>query len=133
MIISDERFAAALVTADGEALKFDDVGCMIQHESDGVRPDTAYWVRDVSGDGWLNARHSLFVHSKSIVSPMGFAMAAGPTAQAMANLAREPDSRALQFEQLPGLVAENSRQRPTPVHSPENRGGQPTRQKAEEE
>ena len=63
MIISDERFAAALVTAAGDALKFDDIGCLIEHEADPVRPDVACWVRDFRSREWLDARQATFVHS----------------------------------------------------------------------
>jgi copper chaperone NosL len=101
MIISDERFAAAIVTATGDALKFDDIGCLIEHEADGVRPDTAYWVRDVQGREWLDARAARFVHSPSVVSPMGFGLAAradGPATNG-------PDGRTLRFDELPGFLA----------------------------
>ena len=51
MIISDERFAAALVTATGEILKFDDIGCLIRQEADQARPEVVYWVRNFQGQG----------------------------------------------------------------------------------
>jgi copper chaperone NosL len=104
MIISDERFAAALVTATGDALKFDDIGCLIQHEADQLRPDVTYWVRDSRSGEWLNAREATFVRSPSVVSPMGFGLAARPAGQPV----DEPDARALRFHELPGLLADPS-------------------------
>jgi copper chaperone NosL len=101
MIISDERFAAAVVTADGDALKFDDIGCLIEHEADQVRPDAAYWVRDSRSREWLDARQAVFVHSPSVASPMGFGLAARPPGPA----ADEPAGRTLRFDELPGFLA----------------------------
>jgi copper chaperone NosL len=109
MIISDERFAAAVVTANGDALKFDDVGCLIQHEAGHLRGDAAYWIHDFLGREWLDARRAVFVHSASISSPMGHDLAAVPTAHAAEELKGEP-TRVLQFSELPGFLAEGRRE-----------------------
>jgi copper chaperone NosL len=106
MIIGDERFAAALVTATGDALKFDDIGCLIEHEGDRLRPDVAYWVRDSRSGGWLNAREATFVQSPSIVSPMGYGLAALPAAQAPDPKSSVPDRRMLRFHELPGFLTD---------------------------
>ena len=106
MIIGDEHFAAALVTPAGEALKFDDVGCLIEHEAGRLRPEVTYWVRDSRGGEWLNAREATFVHSPSIDSPMGFGLAAHPADRA----AGEPNARMLRFHELPGFLADRLRE-----------------------
>jgi copper chaperone NosL len=100
MIISDERFAAALVTSTGDALKFDDIGCLVEHEAGQLRPDVAYWVRDSQSGAWLNAREAIFVHSPSVVSPMGYGLAARPADQAADEPAAGPDRRILRFHEL---------------------------------
>jgi copper chaperone NosL len=110
MIISDERFAAALVTATGDALKFDDIGCLVEHEAGQFRPDVTYWVRDSRSGEWLNAREATFVHSPGISSPMGFGLAARPSGQQVDEPAAGPDSRMVRFHELPGLLADPSRQ-----------------------
>lgn len=102
MIIGDEAFAAALVARTGDALKFDDVGCLIEHESGRLRPDVTYWVRDAETRRWLDARAAMFVHSPGVASPMGFGLAAHPAGRA----ASEPDGRILRFKDLPGFLAE---------------------------
>jgi copper chaperone NosL len=113
MIISDERFAAALVTATGEALKFDDIGCLFHHEAGQARPEVAYWVRNVKGQGWLKARDATFLHSTGIVSPMGFGLAAVPAGEAADELAADPISRSLRFSELPGFLADPPRETPS--------------------
>jgi copper chaperone NosL len=114
MIISDDRFAAALVDETGEPLKFDDIGCLIQHEAGRFRPGAAYWVCGFKAAGWLDARRAAFVHSTSIVSPMGYEVAASPEPDAAHDLAAGANGRVLSFTELPGLLAaERQTRQPT--------------------
>jgi copper chaperone NosL len=110
MIISDDRFAAALVTAKGDELAFDDIGCLIQHEAGQPRPDAGYWVRDFTGHGWLKAPEATFVHAKSVSSPMGHGLAALPSARAAKDLATDTTKRILRFSELPGFLADPRRE-----------------------
>jgi copper chaperone NosL len=118
MIISDDRFAAALVTESGDALNFDDIGCLIQHEAGDLRPGVAYWVRSFQGSRWLRARDATFIHSASVASPMGHGLAALPTAQAAKELATGPTTRTLQFSELPRLLAGSPREAPSHLPRP---------------
>jgi copper chaperone NosL len=106
MIIGDEQFAAALVTPTGDALKFDDIGCLVEHEAGRLRPDVAYWVRDAASREWLDTREARFVHSPSVASPMGF----GLTAHRAGPLLGEPTGRTLRFPELPGFLADRLRE-----------------------
>ena len=95
MIISDERFAAGLVAEgpDGlEARAFDDIGCLLDddalHEN---RPVAGRWVRDFRTDQWRPADRAVFVHSRSVHSPMAYGLAAcGDDASARVLLAEFP-------------------------------------------
>ena len=106
MIIGDEHFAAALVEPTGDALKFDDIGCLIEHEEGRIRPDAAYWVRDAGSGAWLDAREARFAHSPSVASPMGFGLAAQPADRAEG----EPKARMLGFHDLPNYLADRMRE-----------------------
>ena len=106
MIIGDEHFAAALVEPTGDALKFDDIGCLIEHEAGRIRPDVAYWVRDAGSREWLDAREARFAHSPSVASPMGFGLAA----QLAGRAEGEPKARMLGFHDLPGYLADRLRE-----------------------
>jgi copper chaperone NosL len=80
MIVSDDRFAAALIRdgASGrEALVFDDIGCLL------VRSDTsedavvlAKFIRDSEGGGWLDMAEAFYVRGSGIETPMAFDIAA---------------------------------------------------------
>lgn len=104
MIISDERFASALVGPDGEALKFDDVGCMVLREAEAGQPVASRWVRSFSRPGWLDTRDATFVYSREIASPMGHGLAAVDQAEAAAALEKGPGARRLRFEELADFV-----------------------------
>ncbi len=104
MIISDERFAAARVTEAGDVLKFDDVGCLIQNETQGPGKGAMYWVRDFSGHGWISARDATFVYSTNLVSPMNHGLAALPSQEAARKLAADRAGRTLRFSELPSVV-----------------------------
>jgi copper chaperone NosL len=110
MIISDERFAAALITGAGDTLKFDDIGCLIEHQGGRVGPDVACWVRNFNGQEWLKAPSATFLHSPSVDSPMGYGLAALPGGHQAHELATRPDSRSLKFDELSGFLAERARQ-----------------------
>lgn len=79
MIVSEQRFAAAIVPGDGsrDPLAFDDIGCLLSWERDHPdSPPMARWVRDHEGAGWLRAERAWYVRSVEIRSPMGSGVAA---------------------------------------------------------
>jgi copper chaperone NosL len=105
MIISDDRFAAAIVERTGDTLKFDDVGCLVEHEAMHLRPDVVYWVRGFDCQTWLLARDAAFVYSTKIVSPMNHGLAAFPDEQAAEKLASDAPRRTLRFGQIPEFAS----------------------------
>lgn len=89
MIISDERFAAALVFDEGDgefrAVAFDDIGCLFAHEqANATLPVAARYVRDQSTRLWLSAEAASYVRSSSIETPMASGVAATASPQAAA-------------------------------------------------
>jgi copper chaperone NosL len=113
MIISDERFAAALVTAAGDTLKFDDIGCLVKHEAGRVRPNATCWVRSFRGQEWLKAPDATFLRAPGISSPMGYGLAALSDGRTAEELATHRGSRSFRFGELPGFVAELAGETPT--------------------
>jgi len=80
MIVSEERFAAAVVEG-GEAAPFDDLGCLVAHlreRGDGVPADSSApgggpvaWVHDHPTGHWLPAADAHFVRDPELITPMG--------------------------------------------------------------
>lgn len=78
MAISEKQFAAELITKDGEALKFDDIGCLrdyLKAKADRSRI-AAYFVADYETKKWLKAESAHFVKSAELATPMGGNIAA---------------------------------------------------------
>ncbi len=101
MIISEPRFAAAVVTTDGKTLKFDDVVEMFSFEQ--RHPDTrvrAWFVHDYNSQNWTNGETAWYVTSPEIKSPMGGGIAAfadQPSAEMFAN---RHGAKAMSFEEI---------------------------------
>jgi len=77
MIISEPKYAAAMLLENGESRKFDDIGNMFmyhdQHPEFGVR---AWFVHDYQTETWIRGEPALYVQSPAIKSPMGHGIAA---------------------------------------------------------
>jgi len=86
MIISDKRFAAQYITAEGEARKFDDIGCMTGDLKEaGKRGESplAVYVADYGTGEWIEAGKAYFLQNGELKSPMGYNIAAFGSAQEM--------------------------------------------------
>lgn len=106
MIITDDRFAAALVCGDEsgrrgdrEARAFDDVGCLIRDES--LNPDRTVagrWVRGFRSDQWHGADTAVYLQSRALHSPMAYGLAACPNRESAERLAAEFPGEILDFD-----------------------------------
>lgn len=92
MILSDERYAAAIVLIDlhGDRVQllFDDVGEMLAFTppaNDAVR----LWVRDATTKAWIDAADAWFVVDSELHTPMGTGTAACSTKDAAEILVRD--------------------------------------------
>jgi copper chaperone NosL len=93
MIVSDERFAAALrIITDGEQrdLAFDDIGDMIAYEREHKPLDIRKrFVKDSESRQWTDAASAVFVRNDNTHTPMGSGISAfAQQAQADACIAR---------------------------------------------
>ena len=95
MIISEEKYAAAYWTAEGEARRFDDVGEMLVFMAENQEPTASVWVHDVNSAAWLPAGEAWFVMNSGLRTPMGTGIAVTADEQA---------ARALAFDQTEAMV-----------------------------
>jgi copper chaperone NosL len=71
MAISERQFAAQHVTLDGEARKYDDLGCLLDDLKEKPPQNVAaHFVMDFDTKQWVNADDAHFVRSAEIKSPM---------------------------------------------------------------
>lgn len=72
MAVEDTRFAAALQTAEGESLVFDDPGDMFAwRQEHAERVVAAAWVMDFQRGEWLALDQATFLRDVRLQTPMG--------------------------------------------------------------
>lgn len=106
MIISDDRFAAQLVTDKGKAIKFDAIECMAAFSnvnSEQVK-SAKLWVSDFNNPGeWLAAGEARFVKSEVIKSPMGESLLALSTTKEVEKHIEEYPGKSMSWEEVEKL------------------------------
>lgn len=101
MLISEEKFAAAYWTADGEARRFDDVGEMLSYMETNPEEIASAWVHDVNSAEWLLAQEAFFVINSGLMTPMATGIVACATEDAAQALAFGQENAAvLSFDEL---------------------------------
>ncbi|GJM15937.1 MAG: hypothetical protein DHS20C13_12640 [Thermodesulfobacteriota bacterium] len=77
MIISEKDFAAQYKLSNGETVKFDDLGCMIQYTHDTEKtPISEVYVVDYSSEDWIDGRKAYYIWTQNINTPMGYGLLA---------------------------------------------------------
>ena len=71
MIISEERFAAAVVKEPEEVYRFDGIGCMQEFLKTHSDPGDRVWVHDFKTQKWIDAQSATIVHRPEKITPMG--------------------------------------------------------------
>jgi len=78
MAISEKQYAAEFLNQDGDAFKFDDIGCMAGYVAEKKVRDSvaAFYVVDFHSKRWLKSEEGVFVFSLNFHTPMGGGMVA---------------------------------------------------------
>ncbi len=101
MAISEKQFAAEFITPDGDALKFDDIGCMQDYLKE--KPDTkiaAHFFMEYDTKQWIKGSSARFVKSKEITSPMSGGIIAFGNETKAKTAAAEFSGQLLNFTEL---------------------------------
>lgn|SRR5687767_463187 len=70
MAISQNRYAAELIDTEGEAFKFDDIGCMSNFVNRNTAKAAAYFVMDFDERQWIKAEDAYYMRSPELTTPM---------------------------------------------------------------
>lgn len=107
MIISDERYAAALVAADGTTEIFDDIGEMMQAvRAEGLNARRA-WVHDWDSREWIDATSATYVQGDPEATPMGTGIVAFTTKDGAEAFAAESNGPMVTWENLTADASES--------------------------
>jgi copper chaperone NosL len=71
MLISEEKFAAGLVSRNGDQSVYDDTGEMIATVQDEGLADRRAWAHDYDSVKWIDATVAWFVVNRDVSTPMG--------------------------------------------------------------
>ena len=100
MIINEARYAAAYVTSDGEARRFDDIGGMVDHHKEVAEDVAVFWVHDYDTEEWLKAESAFFVMSDGQYTPMGYGIVAFGDSGRAGAWAAEQGGMTMSFDDL---------------------------------
>lgn len=100
MLISDERYAAAYMTEEGQVRRFDDIGGMFLHHVETGDEVEIFWVHDLESKVWVKADEAYFVKSDALETPMGFGIAALNSHEEAEAMAAEVEGEVVSFSWL---------------------------------
>jgi len=102
MAISEKRYAAEFVDSEGQAFKFDDIGCMANFIN--ARKNTtkvvAYFVMDFEERQWTKAEGAYYVRSAEVTAPMNGGLIAFKNPAKAQEAAAKYHGELIRFEDL---------------------------------
>ena len=105
MIISEGRFAAAILLTDGRSLIFDEIGDMLVYQMDHPEAQVKAWfVHDYPSEAWIRGETAYFVKSASLKTPMAGGIAAFEKMDAAEAFATEWDGIVFSLDELRAQV-----------------------------
>lgn len=102
MAISQPQYAAEVLDKDGNAVKFDDIGCMLRYLKQHTVPQRRLYVMDYVNRQWLEAERAVFVRSNAIASPMDGGLAAFRDQSAAQQFLRNSSGQMMSLAELIG-------------------------------
>jgi copper chaperone NosL len=70
MVISEKQYAAEMIDGEGQAFKFDDIGCMRAFIKKRSVSLSAFFVMDFEQRQWIKAESAYYVLSPELKTPM---------------------------------------------------------------
>ncbi len=112
MAISQARYAAQVVDKDGNAYKFDDIGCLLRYLREHNPAQPRVYVMDYENQQWLAVESAVFVKSQAVESPMASGLAAFRDQPAAQRFVKNNPGQVMKFSELPERPPEPKRHAP---------------------
>lgn len=102
MAISEKQYAAELIDSDGQASKFDDIGCMANFikTKKNTEKSVAYFVMDFNERQWIKAEDAYYVRSSELSTPMNGGLIAFKTEAKAQEAAAKFHGKLLRFKDI---------------------------------
>lgn len=82
MTVANEKYAGQVVLKNGDYEVFDDIGCLMTYYEDVSKDDIgATFVKNFSGDKWVEADKAVYVYGKEVPTPMSYGVVAFETTE----------------------------------------------------
>ncbi|HEX5083744.1 MAG TPA: nitrous oxide reductase accessory protein NosL [Blastocatellia bacterium] len=104
MAISEKQYAAEFLNQDGDAFKFDDIGCLANQLKtvQNRRNIAAFFIMDYDARQWVNAEQAYFVRSDGFRTPMSGRVVAFKDRSKAEEAAAKYHGRLLSFDEAFG-------------------------------
>jgi len=102
MAISEKRYAAELIDSEGQAFKFDDIGCManfIKNKKDPAKTSASF-AMDFNERQWIRAEDAFYVRSSELSTPMNGGLIAFKTEAKAQEAAAKFHGKLLRFKDI---------------------------------
>ena len=80
MSVAAEKYAGQVALANGDYETFDDIGCLMEYYNKTDKKDIGEaFVKDFSGEAWVEVDQAIYVSDKEISTPMSYGVIAFKT------------------------------------------------------
>ncbi|MDX6152649.1 nitrous oxide reductase accessory protein NosL [Marinococcus sp. PL1-022] len=104
MAINNTQAATQIVMEDGSAVKFDDIGCMMQYKKEQAGESESFhteYINSYGEESWTEAEESVYVYDEDISTPMGNGVISfGSESEAEAYMESEDQGELLSYQDL---------------------------------
>lgn len=100
MAISEKRYAAELIDTEGQAFKFDDIGCMTNFVHRSSPKASAYFVMDFDERQWIRAEDAYYIRSSEFTTPMNGSIVAFKNESKARQAAGEYNGKLVRFNEV---------------------------------
>lgn len=100
MLINEMKYAASMWLENGEAKRFDDIGCLLDYLDKTKDKILTIWVYDFGDNTPIKSQDAYYVKSDKILTPMSSGIVAFKNKNAALDEAKKYDTKENSFDEL---------------------------------